>query len=197
MLTPEKYYHIYNHAVANDNLFCTHDNYRFFLKKYAEHLNPVFDTFAYCLMPNHFHLAVRVKTEEELLRVKTILRLNESTDVARFVSKQLSNFFSSYTQAFNKQQCRKGTSFRKPFKSKEIDCNNYFKQLIQYIHLNPVHHGFADYPQDWIYSSYESLLADIPTHLMRKEIFDWFLDREGFCECHKKDIDEIMILEFE
>jgi len=39
-LEPDKYYHIYNHAVSKDNLFKTDENYFFFLKKYAQYLNP-------------------------------------------------------------------------------------------------------------------------------------------------------------
>jgi len=57
-LEVEKCYHIYNHAVGNENLFRCDENYRYFLKKYAEHISPIADTFAYCLMPNHFHLSV-------------------------------------------------------------------------------------------------------------------------------------------
>jgi hypothetical protein len=61
LLEPGAYYHIYNHANGSDNLFRNDDNYMFFLKKYSEFISPVADTFAYCLMPNHFHLAVRMK----------------------------------------------------------------------------------------------------------------------------------------
>ena len=54
-------YHIYNHANGDDNIFREQDNYRFFLEKYVKYINPVADTFAYCLMRNHFHLMVRIK----------------------------------------------------------------------------------------------------------------------------------------
>ncbi|MCK5209465.1 MAG: hypothetical protein KAQ79_15630, partial [Cyclobacteriaceae bacterium] len=53
-------YHIYNHANGDDNIFREQDNYRFFLEKYVKYINPVADTFAYCLMRNHFHLMVRI-----------------------------------------------------------------------------------------------------------------------------------------
>jgi len=66
-LESDKYYHIYNHAVGNDNLFKKEENYYFFLKKYIQHISPIADTFAYCLMPNHFHFAVRVKSEKEIM----------------------------------------------------------------------------------------------------------------------------------
>ena len=82
-LEADNYYHIYNHAVGQDNLFKKDENYNFFLKKYANYINPIADTFAYCLMPNHFHFLVRIKYEkaiEALLRVK----LNNFAKVQNF-----------------------------------------------------------------------------------------------------------------
>ena len=34
------------------------------LQQYYKHINGIADTYAYCLMPNHFHLLVRIKTKE-------------------------------------------------------------------------------------------------------------------------------------
>jgi len=65
-LVPDGYYHIFNHAASSENLFRNEANYRVFLKKYAEYISPVADTFAYCLMLNHFHFAFRIKSEAEL-----------------------------------------------------------------------------------------------------------------------------------
>jgi len=59
-LEPGQMYHIWTHANGTENLFQTSDNYHYFLKKYAVYINPIADTFAYCLMPNHLHLMVRI-----------------------------------------------------------------------------------------------------------------------------------------
>ena len=59
------YYHIYNRGNNRENLFKQDRNYRYFLKLYAKHIEPIADTFAYCLLPNHFHLLVRIKGETE------------------------------------------------------------------------------------------------------------------------------------
>ena len=66
MLEPSKYYHIYNHANRFENIFINDENFRFFLEKYQLYLLSVADTLAYCLMPNHFHLLIKIKIEEEL-----------------------------------------------------------------------------------------------------------------------------------
>jgi putative transposase len=64
----EKVYHVYTHANGNENLFLESKNYSYFLKKYVVYLHPVAETYAYCLMPNHLHLMVRVRREEEVLQ---------------------------------------------------------------------------------------------------------------------------------
>ena len=62
-----KFYHICNRGVNREDLFRNDDNYRYFLKLYAKHVEPVADTFAWCLLKNHFHLLVRIKEEHEIL----------------------------------------------------------------------------------------------------------------------------------
>jgi len=63
-LTPSKYYHIYNHANGFENIFNKERNDRFFLEKYQFYISPIADTLAYCLMPNHFHLVIRIRKRE-------------------------------------------------------------------------------------------------------------------------------------
>ena len=55
------YYHIYNRAIGRDWLFVNDGNYRFFLKKWQQYIHPYVETFAYCLMCNHYHFLVRIK----------------------------------------------------------------------------------------------------------------------------------------
>lgn len=55
------YYHIYNRANGKDNLFRDDQDYLHFLQLYQKYILPVADTFAWVLMPNHFHLLVRIK----------------------------------------------------------------------------------------------------------------------------------------
>lgn len=75
-LYPEKVYHIYNHANGNENLFRNPANYSYFLEKYSEYIYPIAETYAYCLMPNHFHLMIKVRSENEII---TFLKLRKPT----------------------------------------------------------------------------------------------------------------------
>ena len=62
----DTYYHIYNRGVNGENIFVEDRNYDLFLRLYEKYLSPVTDLFAYCLLRNHFHVSVRVKSVEEI-----------------------------------------------------------------------------------------------------------------------------------
>lgn len=55
------FYHIYNRGNNRERLFYRNENYRFFLRRYDEYLSDYVETYSFCLLPNHFHLLVRVK----------------------------------------------------------------------------------------------------------------------------------------
>jgi hypothetical protein len=60
-LQPGNYYHIFNHGNNRENIFIQERNYTYFLQLYTRYIDPVADTFAYCLLRNHFQLLVRIK----------------------------------------------------------------------------------------------------------------------------------------
>jgi len=161
MLQFNTYYHIFNHANGDDKLFREQKNYPFFLEKYHQHIDPIAETIAWCLMPNHFHLLVKIRSEAEVaenlpqpfLKFRTLGKVDEEAK-RKFLSKQFSNFFSSYSQAFNKVYHRRGSLFIKNFKRKEINTEEYLRTVILYIHLNPVKHGFGTQINDWTWTSF-------------------------------------------
>jgi REP element-mobilizing transposase RayT len=59
-------YHIYNRSVGKQLLFRNDGNFLWFLKQYQKYLDPVVSTLAYCLMGNHFHFLIKVKTRDEM-----------------------------------------------------------------------------------------------------------------------------------
>lgn len=68
MLKFNTYYHIYNHANGIENIFCEDKNYSFFLSKVKLYIEPTAEIIAWCLMPNHFHLVVKIRSEEEIIK---------------------------------------------------------------------------------------------------------------------------------
>ncbi len=152
ILSPEGTCHIYNRANGDGRLFLSEENYRHFLRKYDMYIFPIVDTYCYCLMPNHFHFLVRIKEEKKLEEIilekikkgsKTLEGLDKQQAIYSFVSKQFSNLFNAYSQAFNKQHNRKGNLFMHTFKRKLITDDGYFRKLVHYIHYNPVKAGLA------------------------------------------------------
>jgi hypothetical protein len=65
-----KYYHVFNRGNNGDTIFYKPENYKFFLRRMEEYLMPFIEVYAYCLMPNHFHLLIRVKERTEALLLK-------------------------------------------------------------------------------------------------------------------------------
>lgn len=186
---PGAAYHIYNHGNASDLIFREDTNYDFFLKRFGKYVPGVGEIYAWCLMPNHFHFLVRIKSEEELrlfIKKKYPQRDPQSFEnFADLVSNQFKNFLISYSKAFNKMYDRRGSLFLDNLKRKKIESDTYFFQLIRYIHLNPVRHGFTSSPEEWPYCSYNSHLSDKPTILKREEALGFFGGRENFIKAHK------------
>jgi hypothetical protein len=82
LLEPDRIYHIYNRGINGENIFKEERNYRYFLEKYAKYIEPIADTFAYCLLKNHFHIAIRTKSEAEIVDfyVKKKTKILEGTN---------------------------------------------------------------------------------------------------------------------
>lgn len=179
-LEPDTFYHVYNRANGNEKVFASDDNYSFFLRQYKAYIAPVAHTYCYCLMPNHFHFLIKVKNEAEL--TETFPKFGT---LEKVISKQFANFFSSYTQAFNKQQNRKGSLFMKNFKRKKIKDEKYLRKIVHYIHCNPTEADLCTKPERWKFSSYGAILSDKRTLLKKAEVIDWFEDKENFIYCHK------------
>ena len=181
------YYHIYNRGNNREKIFKEEENYRYFLRLYAKHLCPVADTFAYCLLPNHFHLLIRTKTPEEI--EQTV----QGSGRVLSPSQRLSNLFNAYTKAINKRNQRTGSLFEHPFGRIPVTSNAYFTQLIAYIHQNPQKHGLIDDFRAWPYSSYQTLLSSHPTRLNREMVLNWFDGLQQLQTCHQMPVSEPVI----
>ncbi|MGH2647821.1 MAG: transposase [Ginsengibacter sp.] len=184
-LLPSTYYHIFNHANGDEDLFREPENYRYFLQQYYKHINKMADTYAYCLMPNHFHLLVRIKSAEALTTHLPGFKNLAGVAASNLLSKQFSNFFNGYSKAFNKKFDRRGSLFIKNFKKKAILQKDYLLSAILYIHLNPVKHGFTFHPGDWKWSSYHNF------HLERVQLVNaLFENEEKYFQMHEEKIKE-------
>lgn len=185
-LLPGNFYHIYNRGINAEIIFKKDTHYQLFLNKYIKHVWPYVDTFAYCLMSNHFHLLVRIKTEEEIINSSLQqypMKKNEFYD--KFISRQFSHLFNGYTQVINNECKRTGGLFESPYRRIEVSNHRYFTQLIGYIHQNPQKHGFVSDFREYHYSSYQSHLFNKATKLKRDEVLSWFGGKEDYLKFHQ------------
>ena len=108
---------------------------------------------AWCLMGNHYHLVV--KTEFVPLW-RSMLRLQAG--VAR---------------GFNRRRRYLGRLWQSRYRARIIDSQDYYRQVISYVHLNPVAAGIVNDPADYANSGHreilghcEPLIVDIPAVLI-------------------------------
>ena len=124
-LNPDCFYHIYNRGINGCDVFKKEENYIFFLNRFAKYLSDYTDVYAYCLMPNHFHFLIKVKSELEIESFVKVQNFDKAPKEGlhsynSIVSKQIGKFISSYSQAYNKVNNRHGALLEAPFNRKEL-----------------------------------------------------------------------------
>jgi putative transposase len=136
-----EWYHCYSRGVDKRTVFESDEDYERFLQslyvsneagptnrdnfKHLPHHRilelqretPLVAIGTYSLMPNHFHLLLKEITEG---------------GITRFMHK----VGTSYTMYFNIKNERTGNLFVKPFRSRHVSDDRYFRRVAQYIHLN-------------------------------------------------------------
>ena len=155
-LTKENYYHVYNRGVNKGLIFFSDRNYQYFLNKMVYFFQSKADILAYCLMANHFHLLLKVNSDD-------------------FVRTSLHSFLVSYTKSVNIEQKRIGPLFQNRFQANLVEDEGYFIDCAKYIHLNPVKARLTALPEDWKYSSYSAYLhPDWQTFVDTRPLMNYF-----------------------
>ncbi len=153
-------YHIYNRGCNKENIFYNDDNYLYLLEKLkGEKDKYKTDVLVYCLMPNHYHLLLKQKSDKP-------------------ISSYIQKVFNGYVQAINKQQKRSGTLFEGRAKSVLVDKEEYLIHLIRYIHINPVVANFVKKPEQWQFSNYLEWIGKRNGLLFSKEVFNRLFDSD-------------------
>lgn len=97
---------------------------------------------AYCLMSNHFHLAIRVA----------------ATPLGTFMQRLM----GGHGAAFNHRHDRVGHLFQARYKANLCLDDRYLIALIHYIHMNPVRAGLVSEPHGWRWSSFKQTNESLP-----------------------------------
>ncbi|HEX5155071.1 MAG TPA: hypothetical protein VFW07_26690 [Parafilimonas sp.] len=189
----DNYYHVFNRAVGSEAMFKEPENYRYFMEKMKEHILPVADIISYSFLPNHFHLFLRIKPansiEERFQQLKT-KQQQHTYDANRslFISEQFGNWCNGYTKAFNKRYNRKGKLFMDNLNRRLIDSDAYYSKIVHYIHANAAQHKLCSDVKSWLYSSYQAIVNNSESWIMRNEVLEWFGGLQSFILFHKQPI---------
>lgn len=129
-------YHVMIQGVNKHLLFEDNEDFDYFIKV----LNIVkkkymFELFSYCLMDNHVHFLIKA-TKKDLADIMKNIQLR-------------------YYHWFHRKYDYEGHLFNGRYKSKEVETQSYFQNLINYIHNNPVKAGLCCTPSEYKYSSIE------------------------------------------
>lgn len=175
-LVPVQFFHIYNRGNNRENIFLEEKNYFYFLELFGNYISKIADTFAYCLLKNHFHF---------LVWLKELVSFEKSNDTSsRSLSQPFSNFFNAYAKSINKQYHRTGSLFQARFGRRRVKTEQQLAYLIYYIHFNPQKHEFVNDFRKYQFSSYNSIISDKPTHLVRDQVIGLFGNKLEFIHFH-------------
>lgn len=142
--TENRIYHVYNRGNNKENIFIEEKNYYFFLSLIEKHLLQVSDIYCFCLLKNHFHILLKIKSKNDI-----------PEKYQNKIHLPFSNLFNSYTKSINKVYNRTGSLFQEHLHRNVVFDTNYLFQLVAYIHLNPVKHKFTNDFENYPFSSYQ------------------------------------------
>ncbi len=161
------YYHVYNRGNNRSEIFFEKRNYLYFMEKIKSNFVNTIDLIAFCLMPNHFHLLVKISEDDSL-------------------EKAMQKISTGYTRAINKAYGRTGHLFEGRYRNKIIPSDEYLIHLCRYIHLNPVRANLVTMIEQWEFSSYLDYIGKRDNSLVNKEtISNYFNSVESLIEFHQ------------
>lgn len=183
-------YHVFNRTNNKEVLFRDDEDHLFFLHCYNRFLAGYLSTYAWALLPNHFHFVVSVADEpaiRSLLRklpAETLTYLEQQfllrkIDIHQLVRLQWTRAFIAYSAYFNRKYNRKGNLFFRSFKRKAIADKAQLRDTILYVHLNPVKHGLIESWQQYLWTSWKTITRQNykPVALHLDQLFQVFRSR--------------------
>lgn len=124
LIVPGAVYHIMSKCLPMYQLFSDDDDRKYFLYLLATYLERTKSRcYAWTLMSNHYHLALRLGAED-LWRLMKPLQMR-------------------YAQYHGSKTGRKGPLFIDRYKSIATQDQNYLQELVRYVHLNPIRAGIC------------------------------------------------------
>ena len=153
--------HVMTQGIEKKFIFNYAEDINFYIKlMYKYRIEYEIKIIAYCIMNNHVHM---------LLKIKSINSLSE----------YMHKLNGTYGKYYNTKYNRVGFVFRDRFKSEGIYNEKHLYNCIHYIYNNPVVAGICKKPEEYPYSNYKKYdyleIEDIP-------FIDTKEDKNTICE---------------
>ena len=148
----EGIYHILNRGNGRQRVFHKDGDYQAFLALLGQMKEQfAIELYAYCLMPNHFHLLVKVQEGSEL-------------------SRGMQWFMTTHVRRYHQHHHSSGHLWQGRYKSFAVQNDDYFLTVTRYVEGNPVRAELVESAVDWVWSSHRercgleagSLLESLP-----------------------------------
>jgi putative transposase len=97
---------------------------------------------AWCVLPNHYHLLIRSDDLKGLVR-------------------ELAKLHGRSSFRWNREESTRGRKVWHGVSDRAMRSSAHFWATLNYIHHNPVHHGYVRGWRDWPWSSAEAYLAEM------------------------------------
>lgn len=184
LLLYDTYYHIYQRGRDRDDIFIEERNYEFFLSMYFKYIEPIAETFAYCMLPNHYHMLVRVKPQKEIEAFLRFSETNRPLD-AEYAGRKFSELHLAYSRTIRDAYGKSENLFQDELGYIPVETEG-FQKVISGIHQNPQKHQLVKDFRDWKHSSYDLIPSDDPTKIRRETVLEWFGGRKEYLKFHKE-----------
>ena len=143
---PGSLFHVMARGNDRQKTFLDDQDYQAFFRALSEQKQKTpFLIYAFCFMPNHFHLLMETK------------RFSLSVIMQRVLTR--------YVKRFNFRHQRVGHLFQGRYKAILCQKDSYLQELIRYIHLNPVRAKMVKEVLTWKWSSHREYLGKVKEEL--------------------------------
>lgn len=132
-------YHVYNRVTRGERVFSEDDEALFLLNTMRKVRDrDGFKVLAWCIMGNYYHMAVRCKSVP--------------------LWRSMASIHTKVSKSYNARYRVYGPFWQGRYRAKLVETPEYLRQLLVYIHLNPVTAGIVERPEEYVWTGHREVV---------------------------------------